>query len=110
MDKESWFSVTPEVIAIHIAQRLSCNTIIDAFCGSGGNAIQFAKTCKRVIAIDIDETKIEMAKHNATIYGVDNIEFIVGDAMDIIPTLEADCCFLSPPWYLLLIKGRCRLL
>ncbi|OAD62879.1 Trimethylguanosine synthase [Eufriesea mexicana] len=47
MDRESWFSVTPEKIAKHIAERCRCDTIIDAFCGAGGNAIQFAFTCER---------------------------------------------------------------
>lgn len=43
MDHESWYSVTPEKIAQHIAKRCSPDdVVIDAFCGSGGNAIQFA--------------------------------------------------------------------
>ena len=54
MDRESWFSVTPEKIAQHIAERCRCELIVDGFCGVGGNAIQFALTCERVIAIDID--------------------------------------------------------
>lgn len=48
---EGWFSVTPERIAEHIALRVQacfqCELIIDAFCGVGGNAIQFALTGKR---------------------------------------------------------------
>lgn len=44
---ESWFSVTPEKIAQHIAKRCRCDTIVDAFCGAGGNAIQFAFCCER---------------------------------------------------------------
>lgn len=37
--------------------------------------------------------------HNAAIYGVeDRIEFILGDAMKVLPTLKADAVFLSPPW------------
>ena len=52
-----------------------------------------------VIAIDIDPKKIEMAKHNASIYGVaDRIEFIVGDFFQLADTLKADVVFLSPPW------------
>jgi len=99
MDKEGWFSVTPERIAKHIAERCRCDLIIDAFCGVGGNAIQFAFTCERVIAIDIDPVKITLAHHNATVYGVeDRIEFIVGDYMKLIPHLKADVVFLSPPW------------
>lgn len=101
LDCESWFSVTPEKIAAHLAERLSCDVIIDAFCGCGGNAIQFARTCKRVIAIDIDPVKISMAKHNAKIYGVaDKIDFIIGDVMQIDRTcnFRCDIVFLSPPW------------
>ena len=99
MDKEGWFSVTPERIAEHIAERCRCDLLIDAFCGVGGNAIQFAFTCERVIAIDIDPVKIALAQHNATVYGVKNrIEFIVGDYMQLIPHLKADVVFLSPPW------------
>lgn len=46
---EGWFSVTPEGIARHIAQRCQSDVVIDAFCGCGGNAIQFAFTCERGI-------------------------------------------------------------
>ncbi|KAK3822957.1 MAG: RNA cap guanine-N2 methyltransferase-domain-containing protein [Benniella sp.] len=99
IDKEGWYSVTPESIASHIAQRCASDVVIDAFCGVGGNAIQFALTCHRVIAIDIDPVRLMCAKHNAKIYGVeDRIEFICGDYMTLIPRLKADVVFLSPPW------------
>lgn len=92
LDYESWFSVTPEKIAEHIARRCEgARLIIDGFCGVGGNAIQFTKSCNRVVAIDIDEKKIEMAKHNAQIYGVENkIEFICGDFFEVIQKYEGD--------------------
>ena len=52
-----------------------------------------------VIAVDIDPVKIELAKHNAVVYGVeDRIEFIVGDYLQVAPQLKADVVFLSPPW------------
>jgi len=52
-----------------------------------------------VIAIDIDPVKIDMCRQNARIYGVEeNIEFVVGDFLDLAGTLEADIVFLSPPW------------
>lgn len=31
--KESWFSVTPEKLAMHTANRCACSVIVDAFCG-----------------------------------------------------------------------------
>lgn len=39
---ESWFSVSPEKVAAYTAQRCKCDIVIDAFCGAGGNTIQFA--------------------------------------------------------------------
>jgi trimethylguanosine synthase len=109
--------VTPEQIAEHIAQRCQCDVIVDAFCGAGGNSIQFAIACQRgnttvikigldynlvfisVIAIDIDPEKIKIARHNAEVYGVaDRIEFILGDFFQVAPLLKADVVFLSPPW------------
>ncbi|XP_066235140.1 trimethylguanosine synthase isoform X1 [Saccopteryx leptura] len=103
LDKEGWFSVTPEKIAEHIAGRVSqsfkCDTVVDAFCGVGGNTIQFALTGKRVIAIDIDPVKIDLARNNTEVYGVaDKIEFICGDFLLLAPHLKADVVFLSPPW------------
>lgn len=47
LDEESWYSVTPEEIAKHAAERCRCDLIVDAFCGAGGNTIQFAFTCER---------------------------------------------------------------
>nr|CAD7409246.1 unnamed protein product [Timema poppensis] len=113
---KSWFSVTPERVADHIAQRCQCDLIIDAFCGAGGNTIQFALLCERgskkggpcaeqcrgiwrLIAIDKDPRKVALARNNAEVYGVaDRIEFIVGDFVQLAPTLQADVVFLSPPW------------
>ncbi|XP_041045869.1 trimethylguanosine synthase isoform X5 [Carcharodon carcharias] len=103
LDQEGWFSVTPEKIAEHIANRVMqsfhCDIILDAFCGVGGNSIQFALAGKRVIAVDIDPVKIDLAQNNARVYGVsEQIEFILGDFMLLASDLKADAVFLSPPW------------
>ncbi|KAF9800339.1 hypothetical protein SFRURICE_002908 [Spodoptera frugiperda] len=95
LDRESWFSVTQEVVA----WKYQYNVVLDALCGAGGNTIQFAQTCNRVVAIDIEPNKIAMAKHKATIYGVhEKIEFITGDFFELAPRLKADVVFHSPPW------------
>jgi hypothetical protein len=53
MDSESWFQVTHENIANHIAARVSnCAVVMDGFAGVCGNVIAFAKYSD-VIAIDI---------------------------------------------------------
>ncbi|XP_026168794.1 trimethylguanosine synthase [Mastacembelus armatus] len=104
LDREGWFSVTPERIAEHIALRVAhsfsdSQLVIDAFCGVGGNAIQFALTGKRVLAIDIDPLRLDLAWHNAMVYGVaDRIEFLQGDFLQLASRLQGDVVFLSPPW------------
>ena len=101
LDDESWYSVTPEILAKHIAQRVTCHRVVDPFCGTGGNIIQFAFTCGHVTAIDIDPYKLECARNNARIYGVEGkIDFILGDALTILPLLYGlvDAVFLGPPW------------
>lgn len=104
MDREGWFSVTPERIAEHIAVRVQqcfpqTQLIVDAFCGVGGNAIQFALTGSRVLAVDIDPVRLDLARHNASVYGVDRlIDFIQGDFLELAPRLRGDVVFLSPPW------------
>ena len=73
--------------------------MVDGTCGVGGNAIQFAFTCERVIAIDLDADRLALARHNAQVYGVaDRIEFVHGDFLALAPRLQADVVFLSPPW------------
>ncbi|XP_070397860.1 trimethylguanosine synthase isoform X5 [Nothobranchius furzeri] len=104
LDREGWFSVTPERIAEHIALRVEqsfsdCQLVIDAFCGVGGNAIQFALTGKRVLAVDIDPVRLDLARHNAAVYRVsDRIDFLQGDFLQLAPGLRGDVVFLSPPW------------
>ena len=62
LDDEGWFSVTPEVLARHIAERCRCDLILDAFAGVGGNAIQFAFECERVLAIELDRPRLLLAQ------------------------------------------------
>jgi len=51
LDLVGWFSVTPEDLAVHIAQRCACGVAIDAFAGVGGNTIALAQTCKCLIHV-----------------------------------------------------------
>lgn len=53
--------MTPERIAEHIALRVEqsfsrAQLVVDAFCGVGGNAIQFALTGKRGELLNIHST------------------------------------------------------
>ena len=52
--------MTPEIIAEYTAKLAKNCSVIDGFCGSGGNVIQFSKYCSEVFAIDIDPKKLEI--------------------------------------------------
>jgi 16S rRNA G966 N2-methylase RsmD len=88
LDAEGWFSVTPEIIADHVALRVADLAksivenrndghgivILDAFCGCGGNSIAFGKLdssiVSRVVCVDTDRSKLLKAAHNASLYGI----------------------------------------
>eukprot|EP00397_Hematodinium_sp_SG-2012_P035539 GEMP01038239.1.p1 GENE.GEMP01038239.1~~GEMP01038239.1.p1 ORF type:complete len:442 (+),score=98.33 GEMP01038239.1:34-1359(+) len=99
MDSAAWFETTPEIIAAHIAWRLSdCSTICDGTAGVGGNAVQFARQDMRVECVDINKKRLRMCSRNAKIYGVrDRLKFHVGDFC-AVPPVVVDAVFLSPPW------------
>ena len=87
---EGMYSVTPEAVAYHIALRCAGGVVVDGFCGLGGNTIQLAMKCDRVIgahssrtrgwsstanglkAIDIDERRLAYCRRNAAIYHVEH--------------------------------------
>lgn len=94
MDETAYFSVTPEKIAVHLAQRI-CQKgrviIIDGFAGVAGNSIQFAlhPNCVHVFAIELNEERCRMGRHNATVYGAqDKITFIPGDFLQVMQSSE----------------------
>lgn len=109
LDDESWYSVTPEKIAAHHARRLAAvapagtdAVIVDAFCGCGGNAIQFAHHAAHVLAVDWTASRLVLATHNARVYGVsERVDFMAGDVNVVLPTLRprgVHAVFMSPPW------------
>lgn len=81
-DKEGRRFATPEPVAKYRAARLACETIADISCGIGGQTIYFAQRCKHVYAVEIDAQKLEYAKENCAKFGLENVTFICGDALD----------------------------
>ena len=95
--------MTPEIIAEYTAKISKGYSVIDGFCGSGGNVIQFSKYGSKVYAIDIDDKKLDICKNNCKVYNCDdNISFIHCDFLKIDnysnEKVYADYIFLSPPW------------
>jgi len=104
LDTEGWFSTTPELIAKMIARRMGKGVVLDAMCGAGGNTIQMALNGASVLALDHNYDRLEMCRHNARIYGVeDKITFLCGDVFEklaqmIKEKVKVDAIFLAPPW------------
>ena len=101
MDEESWYSVTHESIAEHIAQECSwAHRVMDGFGGAGGNVIQFARYCDEVVSVELDPQRIDYCRNNARIYGVEHkIKFVQGDFLEVGDKQgEVDVLFMSPPW------------
>ncbi|WNY28932.1 hypothetical protein MmiEs2_11450 [Methanimicrococcus stummii] len=98
-DKDGRRFATPEPVAKYRAARLTCNTIADISCGIGGQTIYFAQRCKHVYAVEIDPQKIEYAKENCAKFGLENVTFICGDALDpavIAQIPKVDIVFSDP--------------
>lgn len=99
VDVEGRYSLTPEALALQLGARARGLHVVDAGCGVGGNAIGFARGGATVTAIELDERRLELARHNAGVYGVaEQIRFIRGDATRVVPELDADVLFVDPPW------------
>ena len=101
LDEESWYSITPEVIANHITNTIinsakiynkRLHILFDGFSGCGGNAISAASssTFQHVLAIDFDTVKSSNCQHNSKIYGVyDKITCITRDIYQVFDDIIA---------------------
>lgn len=99
-DEVGLYSVKAEEIALEIANTITWNVILDGFCGIGGSAIAFARAGKKVITVDIDCNRLNMARNNARLYWVDEkITFIHGNILEIIPAWGYDSIHFDPPWW-----------
>jgi len=85
-----------------LAGMLSFGAGLDCFCYTGGFALNMAKYCEIVEAIDISETSIELAKKNALLNGITNIQFEIDNVFDRMKLYDGqkrkfDTIVLDPP-------------
>ena len=104
----SFFQVNPAQTeklyqaAIDFAQLNPCDTVVDAYAGAGTISLCMARSCAKVIGIEIVPQAIEGAKKNAERNGVANAEFHVAAVEDLLPKLvrdglRPDVIVLDPP-------------
>lgn len=77
-------------------------TVIDAYCGTGTISLFLAQKAKKVYGIEIVAPAIRDAKKNAEANRITNAEFLVGDAVEVMPRLykqgvRADVVVVDPP-------------
>jgi len=62
--------------------------LLDLYCGTGTIGLTMANEVKKLVGIEIIPEAIEDAKKNAKLNGIDNAEFICGDATKAAETLK----------------------
>ena len=72
-------------------------TVIDAYCGTGTISLFLAKRARKVFGVEVVSSAISDAKKNARENNIRNAEFIVGDAVKILPKLFDSGIVADPP-------------
>ena len=104
----SFFQVNPlqtEVLynkALEYANLGENDTVFDIYCGIGTISLFLAQKAKKVYGIEIVEEAIKDAKRNAEINNLDNVEFYVGKAEEVVPKMykqgkRANVVVVDPP-------------
>lgn len=111
LDREGWYSVTPQAIADHVAQKMTTGgatastpnerkqqgetgsmIVLDAFVGVGGNAIAFAKRDEvgLVICVDSDPNRLALAANNCRVYDISpaKVLFVCADAVTVLRAFQ----------------------
>ena len=73
--------------------------VFDLYSGTGTIAQMLSPVSKKVIGVEIIEEAVEAAKENAQLNGLHNCEFIAGDVLKVIDSIEEkpDYIVLDPP-------------
>ena len=83
----------------YIADCAADKVVFDLYSGTGTIAQLMAPAAKKVIGVEIVEEAVEAARENAALNGIHNCEFLAGDVLKIIDTIEEkpDMIILDPP-------------
>lgn len=76
--------------ALEYADLSGGETVIDAYCGIGSISLFLAQKAKKVYGVEIVPQAIQDAKKNAKLNGMNNTEFVVGQAEKVMPAWTAD--------------------
>lgn len=89
--------------ALSYADLKGEETVWDLYCGIGTISLFLAQKAKKVYGVEIVPQAIEDARRNAELNGIENAEFYVGKAEEVLPELYekegiyADVIVVDPP-------------
>ena len=87
----SFYQVNPEQtqklysLAMNYAHLTGKETVWDLYCGVGTISLFMARRAKKVCGVEIIPEAIENAEQNAARNGIENAEFFVGKAEEVLP-------------------------
>ena len=87
----SFYQVNPKQteklykLAMEYADLNGTETVWDLYCGIGTISLFLAQKAKQVYGVEIVPQAIEDAKRNADINGIENAEFYIGKAEEVLP-------------------------
>ena len=89
--------------ALEYAGLTGGETVWDLYCGIGTISLFLAQKAKKVYGVEIVPQAIDDARENARINGMENVEFFVGKAEEVLPReyeknqVYADVIVVDPP-------------
>lgn len=90
-------------LALEFAGLTGNETVWDLYCGIGTISLFLAQKARKVYGVEIVPEAIADAKNNARINGIDNVEFYVGKAEEVLPdkyekeNVYAEVIVVDPP-------------
>ncbi len=104
ISSKSFYQVNPQQTrnlyetALKYAGLTGKETVWDLYCGTGTISLFLAQKAKKVIGVEVIPDAIRNAEKNAKLNHIENCEFIVGKAEDIVDRIErADVIVVDPP-------------
>lgn len=106
---QSFYQVNPEQteklysLALEYAGLTGKESVWDLYCGIGTISLFLAQKAKKVYGVEIVPPAIEDARRNAALNGMENVEFFVGKAEEVLPReyeknqVYADVIVVDPP-------------
>ena len=89
--------------ALEYADLHGDEVVWDLYCGIGTVSLFLAQKAKMIYGVEIVPQAVEDAKINAKINGIDNAQFLLGAAEEVLPTkyrednIKADLIVVDPP-------------